>query len=80
MLQDISKQSPYPIVIHGTNFRLLLFTDRIIHTEQAPFCDFANCPCHYLSKDAIAQVNKWYLEGLITESHSDQIIRGEMPL
>ncbi len=52
----------YP-VIHG-------------HTPESPFCPDVTCPCHELDTDAIANVQQWYKDGLITADQATDIIMG----
>jgi hypothetical protein len=50
------------------------------HTPKTPFCPDPSCPCHEQDKEAIALVNQYYQEGLITKKHATDIVMGRMPL
>lgn len=49
--------------------------DEFIHTDDHPFCDELDCLCHE-DQEALAQVQTWITDGLITAEDADRIYRG----
>lgn len=56
----------YP-VLSGTDYRE--------HTDEHPFCDEMDCPCHEDSENT-AMLQEWYNDGLIGSVDGDLIYRG----
>lgn len=46
--------------------------DELIHSSESPFCDDLGCPCHE-DGEAIAQVQTWVTDGLITTEDAARI-------
>lgn len=52
-------------------------TDYEYHTKEHPFCWDKDCPCH-TDKEAIAQVQRKYEQGLLTTEEVIRTIQGAM--
>jgi hypothetical protein len=65
------EQQPY-----GDNFILVIPVERIIHTNQHPFCDNPTCYCH---EDAtnIAIVQQQVQDGLLTRAEATRMVQGK---
>ena len=66
-------------MLHGDNFSIVIPTDKKEHTGEKPFCDHSlspDCPCREDS-EAIAQINQYVEDGLLTLSEADRLWKGQ---
>ena len=62
------RKPPIPIPYEGG--------EQLIHSTEHPFCADMSCPCHE-DAEAVAQVQHWLSEGLLTAEDADRIYRGQ---
>lgn len=58
------------------NFIPIIPVDYKEHTEAKPFCWNSGCSCHE-DQDAIAQVNKYIQNGLLTPGEATDFVNGK---
>jgi len=68
--QGDASTSPLPIPIPYEG------GEQLIHSTEHPFCADMSCPCHE-DAEAVAQVQHWLSEGLLTAEDADRIYRGQ---
>ncbi len=59
------------------NFLPVTPVDSIDHTSNKPFCWNGGCDCHE-DQEAIAQVNQYVQDGLLTLSEATDFVNGKM--
>lgn len=64
--QEEQEYYVYP-VLPGTDYR--------IHTDEHPFCEESDCPCHE-DEENLATLQDWYDNGLIGATDGDLIYHG----
>ena len=59
------------------NFAYVIPVDLLLHTEEHPFCFVdGTCPCHEEDQEAIALVNQWIEDGLMTSEEAIEFVKG----
>ncbi len=66
-----------PMHHYGDNFIPVIPVDKLIHTDEHPFCtDDPSCICHE-DPDNIARVHQFYLDGFVTADEATTIVKGK---
>ncbi len=60
----------------GDEYYVYPVEDLPVHTPDHPFCDDLTCPCHE-DQDAIAELNSFYQDGLVSRDDAERIYRGQ---